>query len=330
MKKKLNYSITTIVILALTATIITSCEKEEVNNDIITAGFTTNKTTIDQGDAVKFTDQSTMTPNNWSWDFGDGTTSNEQNPSHIYSSHGLMSVSLTVSNNESSDTETKTDYITVIEKEQTVTDIDGNIYNTVVIGSQIWMAENLKVTHFPDGSELQYITDDYEWNLLEDNNFDKAYCYYNNNLEGEADIYGALYTWAAAMNGTDASDQNPSGVQGICPDGWHIPSSDEWWTLINGLGGKTIAGGKLKESGTTHWDFNDGATNESGFTALPGGYRNGSGGSFYTLGNFGYWWSASEEYSSNGWSYVMYHMNSQIDSEGQFKSSGKSIRCVKN
>lgn len=328
--KKLNYIISITITLAVLAILTTSCEKEETNENFITAEFIANNTSVDQGTAVDFSDQSTQTPYSWNWDFGDGATSTSQNPSHAYISPGLYTVSLTASNDVSSDTETKTDYITVFEKALTVTDIDGNTYNTVTIGSQIWMAENLKVAHFPDGTEIPYVFDDFDWHQLQDNNTDKAYCYYNNDLDGEANIYGALYTWAAAMNGADKSDLVPSGVQGICPDGWHIPSADEWWLLINEQGGKNIAGGKLKESGTSHWDYNEGATNESGFTALPGGYRNGEGGSFYTVGYYGYWWSSSEEYSSNGWSFVMNNMNSEIDSEGQFKSSGKSIRCVKD
>jgi uncharacterized protein (TIGR02145 family) len=311
---------------------LSSCEKEDNPEDLFppVAAFTSDVTTIDAGGQVVFTDQSTNYPDSWAWDFGDGATSNDQNPTHVYNNHGTYTVSLSVLNSDGNDFETKSDFITVTEVPIFVTDIDGNIYSTIEIGSQIWMAENLKVTKFPDGADIPYITDNIEWQQLQDNSTDKAYCYYNNNLNGEGDIYGALYTWAAAMNGAPSSATVPSNVQGVCPDGWHLPSSDEWWILINGLGGKTIAGGKLKESGISHWNFNEGATNESGFTALPGGYRFGYDGSFYTVSNFGYWWDATEEFESTAWSRELNHMNSQIESTGKYKSGGVSIRCVKD
>lgn len=130
----------------------------------------------------------------------------------------------------------------------TVTDIDGNIYNTVLIGEQIWMAENLKVTHDPEGNAITSYTYD------DDPNHETT--------------YGRLYTWSAMMNGSTTE-----GAQGIAPDGWHIPSDDEFYAMIQYLGGTTVAGGAMKESGTTHWKApNGGATNSSGFTALPGGY----------------------------------------------------------
>ncbi len=331
-KSKLKFSIITPVILMISIILITSCEKENSSDEqlIPVAAFSADVTNIDQGTTVEFTDQSTQNPISWEWNFGDGsTTSTDQNPEHMYTNAGSYTVILKVSNENGYASEMKDNYITVNEVAQTVTDIDGNVYQTIAIGNQVWMTENLKVTRLPAGTEMVYINEDYQWSLLNNNNTDKAYCYYNNNANSESETYGALYTWAAAMNGSTASEQNPSGVQGICPDGWHIPSADEWWTLINTLGGKNIAGGKLKEVGTDHWNINEGATNESGFTALPGGYR-GENGSFYTIGNFGYWWSTSEEYDVNAWSFVMNHMNSEIDSEGQFKSSGKSVRCVKD
>ena len=157
-----------------------------------------------------------------------------------------------------------------------VIDIDGNIYQTVKIGDQIWMAGNLKVTHFPDGSVIPLVEDNAYWNSLETNEL--AYCWYNNEINNR-DLYGGLYTWAAAMNGQSSSIANPSQVQGICPDGWHLPSDAEWTQLFNFLGGTSVAGGKLKEAGTINWSSpNTGATNESGFTALPSGLRYPDGG----------------------------------------------------
>jgi uncharacterized protein (TIGR02145 family) len=161
-----------------------------------------------------------------------------------------------------------------------VRDIDGNYYKVVKIGSQIWMAENLKTTHYSDGTIIPLLEDSVSWINLDYTS--KAYCYYNNRVE-YSDIYGALYNWAAAMNGTSSSNLNPSGVQGVCPDGWHLPSDSEWKELEMYLGMSqieanksgnrgTVEGGKLKSSGYTYWESpNTGATNSSGFTALPSG-----------------------------------------------------------
>ena len=133
----------------------------------------------------------------------------------------------------------------------TVTDIDGNIYKTIKIGNQWWMAENLKTVHFSDGmAAASYIYNNDETNL----------------------IFGRLYTWRTVVNGTTDTHNNPSTIQGIAPIGWHIPSKAEWEELINYLGGVDVAGGKLKKEGETHWkNPNTGATNQSLFSALPGG-----------------------------------------------------------
>lgn len=131
----------------------------------------------------------------------------------------------------------------------TVTDIDGNVYNTVLIGDQCWMKENLKVTHYPNSDEIPYITDNNAWAALGDNNTDDAYCYYNNNSSSE---YGALYTYSAAI--ADNWQRDNADGQGICPDGWHLPTDAEWTVLIEYLGGSIVAGGKMKESGTSHWN----------------------------------------------------------------------------
>ena len=206
--------------------------------------------------------------------------------------------------------------------ELSVTDFDGNNYNVVFIGNQVWMKENLKVTHYEDGTAIPHITDNTEWGNLGDNSTDKAYCYYNNNANNEADTYGALYTYAAAVNGVDTTSAKPSGVQGACPAGWHVPSEAEWTELVDYLGDYTIAGGKLKEKGTTHWRSpNVGATNSTGFSALPGGYR------YYNysttlLGNEGFWWSATANSRT-----ISHHMAYAWISGGK-KSMGYSVRCV--
>ncbi len=215
---------------------------------------------------------------------------------------------------------------------QGVTDYDGNHYNAVVIGNQIWMSENLKVTHYPDGTAIPFITGNTDWANLGDNDTDDAYCYYNNNASGEKDIYGALYTWAAAMgDNAVSSSTNPSGVQGVCPTGWHLPSDAEWTELTDYLGGTSVDGGKMKETGTTHWNSpNTGATNETGFSALPGGYRYSFDGTFYDVGNLGKWWSATEGSSSTAWLRYLDYDNAEASRYYGYKSYGFSVRCVRD
>ncbi len=210
-----------------------------------------------------------------------------------------------------------------------VEDVDGNIYNTVTIGSQIWLKENLKVTHYPDNTPIPLVTDNTEWGDLSDNGTDDAYCFYNNDANSE---YGILYTWAAAMgdNGV-SSTTNPSGVQGVCPDGWHLPSDAEWTELSDFLLGVGVAGGKMKETGTTHWnDPNTGATNESGFSGFAGGYRIHTSGTFNGIGTGGFWWSTSEYNSANIWTRSLSHVNTEIGVFDNYKSYGFSVRCVKD
>src|SRR5574344_54019 len=150
---------------------------------------------------------------------------------------------------------------------------DGNEYNWAQRGNQVWMLENIKYLPSVVGPETgsqttpHYYVYGYNGTNVTDA---KATANYN--------TYGVLYNWPAAMNGAASSTTNPSGVQGVCPTGWHVPSDAEWTELTDYLGGASVAGGKLTETGTTHWNSpNTGATNETGFTALPGGYRFSNG-----------------------------------------------------
>jgi len=197
---------------------------------------------------------------------------------------------------------------------QTVTDIEGNVYNTVTIGTQVWMKENLRTTKYNDGTEIPLVADVTAWNNLTT----PGYCWYNNDEETNKNIYGTMYNWLAVNTGK------------LCPTGWHVPSDAEWTTLINYLGGEILAGGKLKESGTSHWQSpNTGATDETGFTALPGGRRNPNG-SFYGIGTIGSWWSATDGSTTNAW---ICYLNYNITRVGRFndpKASGFSVRCIKD
>jgi uncharacterized protein (TIGR02145 family) len=189
------------------------------------------------------------------------------------------------------------------------------------------MAENLKVTHYSDGTEIPLVESTSEWDTQ--GITVKAYCFYENSSTYR-DLYGALYTWAAAMNGAESSTANPSGVQGVCPSGWHLPSDTEWTELTDHLGGLGIAGGKLKEAGTTHWNSpNTGATNESGFTALPGGGRYGNG-VFNDVGNSAEFWVATEDGSVNAWARNIIYNSAAVNRLGYYKSPGFSVRCVRD
>lgn len=218
------------------------------------------------------------------------------------------------------------DRITALELLQgiaTLSDVDGNNYEYVQIGTQIWMAENLKVTHYADGTPINLITNSTTWSNLSDT--DKAYCYYNNSA---GTSYGALYTWAAASNGTHSS-QNPSNVQGVCPDGWHLPSDEEWEQLRDYIG-ITGAGGKLKETGTTHWASpNTGATDEYGFTALPNGERS-SNGAFENKGNNAFFWTSTQSSSSTGTGVFFVYNSSNFLWSSTSKNKGRAVRCVKD
>ena len=209
-----------------------------------------------------------------------------------------------------------------------VFDYDGNEYNTIQIGNQVWTVENLKVTHYPDGTPIPLVTDDVLWGNLQDNNTDDAYCFYNNDPDSE---YGALYTWSAAMGDNAVSSYtNPSGVQGVCPDGWHLPSFAEWTELSGYLGDSYIAGGKMKEVGTTHWNSpNEGADNSSGFTGLPGGRRSSDDGTFDHLGNIGIWWGTDTDGNSIIYN-TLYYLTTEISFIGGQKSRGYSVRCIKD
>jgi uncharacterized protein (TIGR02145 family) len=198
---------------------------------------------------------------------------------------------------------------------QTITDYDGNMYHMIAIGAQVWMGENLKSLHYSDGTVIPYV-----WE-------------YNNNDSLTA-IYGRYYSWTSAMRGATSSNSIPSGVQGACPGGWHLPSSAEWGILTNYYGGELEAGGKLKEEGTSHWNLpNAGATNESGFTALPGGMTWDSSGGL--MGVTGFWWTSLNEYD-----YIYYvAMGNEVPYAATIGTyltpaddimGGYSVRCLKN
>jgi uncharacterized protein (TIGR02145 family) len=199
-----------------------------------------------------------------------------------------------------------------------VTDCSGNIYKTVNIGNQIWMAENLRTTRFNDCTQI---------NLVEENwgsSDDPAYCWYNNDPTSFMEVYGALYNWSAVNTGK------------LCPIGWHVPTDEEWTTLSSYLGDESLVGGKLKEIGFAHWiDPNVGATNETGFTALPGGFRypgvkSGYSEEFGYVGQNGLWWSSTEILPTRSWGRDLVYNSSGLYRYSEIQNDGFSVRCLKD
>lgn len=198
--------------------------------------------------------------------------------------------------------------------DELVTDIDGNVYHTVTVGSHVWLVENLKVTHYRNGDPVELVTDNAAW----EGQTSGAYCNYNHS-SGNADIYGRLYNWFAVND-----DRK------IAPEGWHVSSDGEWSTLSGTQGGEAVAGGKLKEAGFIHWNEpNSSATNETGFSALPGGHRE-YGGGFTYINWGGGWWCSTEENYNDAWIRYMDYGAFDIWRALEDKRYGRSVRCVKD
>lgn len=202
------------------------------------------------------------------------------------------------------------------DEPETVTDIDGNVYKTVAIGTQTWMAENLKTTKYSDGSQIPNVTAKSQW----DNLTTDAYCWYNNDASTYKAAYGALYNWYAVNTGK------------LCPTGWHVPSDTEWKTLVDFAGSRDYAGGKLKEKGTTHWTApNTDATDEYGFKALPGGDRYpGSGYEFWGIGEYCALWTSKSSTTTTAEFLEVYYNACTTYQTSTNKRFGFSVRCIKN
>jgi|ERR1035437_108367 uncharacterized protein (TIGR02145 family) len=201
-----------------------------------------------------------------------------------------------------------------------IKDGNGNVYTSIIVGTQTWLEKDLKATKFNDGSDIQLVTDGEAWASLST----PGYCWYNNDVDTYKDIYGVIY------NGYSV---NPAinGGKNVCPTGWHVPKDTEWTTLAAYLGGESVAGGKLKETGTIHWlSPNTGATNEIGFTALPGGFRH-SDGTFKNIRNNSYLWSTTECAINNAWfKYMTYNSSSVSGYCDGYVRHGFYVRCLKN
>lgn len=274
---------------------------------------------------VDFSDQSLNNPTAWEWDFGDGYTSAEQNPLHTYQDTGSFTVQLTVSNCFGSDFEIKMGYISVENIGGTgepcpgipTFTYQGQIYNTVLIGFQCWMKENLNYA------------------------IGNSWCYDDDPVN--CNTYGRLYDWATIMNGEASSNSVPSGVQGICPYGWHVPSDEEWKILEGtadtqyGVGDSVWdefgdrghdVGKRLKS--ISGWEQNSG-TDAFNFFALPGGFRSRDGfGSFHHIMQYAYYWSSTSENDWFAWYRLLHYDMDKGSRYGHHKEHGFSLRCVKD
>lgn len=198
----------------------------------------------------------------------------------------------------------------------TIKDIDGNKYHYVTIGSQIWLVENLKTTHFSNGDPISIVKDNNAWSTLTS----AACCFYDNDTINTS-TFGYLYNWYAVNDS-----------RGIAPDGWRVANKDDWEKLFNYVGGIDVASAMLKETGTKNWDKpNEGATNKFGFTALPGGTRYYNSGVYGYLGYDGYWWTSTESSDLTAW-FACMNAETTTAQLGEFsrKKGGLSIRCVKD
>ena len=200
-----------------------------------------------------------------------------------------------------------------VKPETIIKDVDGNSYTSIQIGTQVWMAENLKVTKYRNGDPIPNVTDDAAWADLSTG----GYCNLSNDV-GNANTFGRLYNWYAVFDNRN-----------IAPEGWHVATDAEWTTLISYLGGESVAGGKMKETGSAHWCApNTGATNESGFKALPGGVRTDA---FFLPGcDWGTWWSATEYDLTTAYNRIIFDSGTEVNRVYNNKKFGLSVRCIKD
>jgi uncharacterized protein (TIGR02145 family) len=195
----------------------------------------------------------------------------------------------------------------------TVTDIDGNVYSTVTIGTQTWMKSNLKVKRYRNGGTISTNLSNTQWQ----NTSSPACAIYDDNSSND-DTYGKLYNWYTVNSGD------------LCPAGWHVPSDNEWTTLGDFLGGAGNAGGKMKATVSLWASPNSSATNSSGFTALPGGIRDSSDGFFKEKGSYGNWWSATSFGSSDAIMRYIGNSSGTLGADSYPKKHGFSVRCIKD
>lgn len=306
--------------VATVAVFIAGCEEEKTD---FAAEFESSVNNIGIGQYVNFEDASigAVTTYEWTFEGGEPTTASIKNPSAIrYDAAGSYDVTLTITTEEGTSTETKEDFIVVEQlaggcgTTSIVTDIDGNSYSVVTIGSQCWMGENLKVTKFRDGSAIPVVTNDLEWKNL----ITAGMTSYANDNANDA-TYGKLYNWFAAND-----------PRGLCPEGWRLPHDNDFTVLTEYLDpDDEYAGGRMKEAGTDHWlTPNEGANNSSGFTGLPGGMRFREG-QFDHLGTRGLFWSSRGDGDFEAYFLTLTYETAVAHQTHLYKQNGFSCRCIK-
>jgi uncharacterized protein (TIGR02145 family) len=201
-----------------------------------------------------------------------------------------------------------------VKPPEPVSDVEGNIYKTVKIGTQVWMAENLRTAKYNDGTDITLTTGSAQWNNLSN----AGYCWYDNDEPSFKELYGGLYNGYVVVTGK------------VCPDGWHIPGKQEWTVLREFLGDSLKAGGKMKEAGTINWQSpNKGADNSSGFTAVAAGIRYFEG-PFSSNQSYTSMWSATETSQGELWCTSLYFADTNLSLNYRSKKYGFSVRCIKD
>jgi uncharacterized protein (TIGR02145 family) len=219
-----------------------------------------------------------------------------------------------------------------------ISDIDGNVYNTVLIGAQCWTKENLRVRRYNNGTSIPFDAtggsggsggSSSTWSNLTIG----AHTIYANDsttTPSNRTKYGYLYNWYAAKGIYTTGTMTSTDTLNICPEGWHVPTDADWTTLTTELGGESVAGGKMKSIGTAYWSSQSAGTdNSSGFSALPGGYRIKDG-SFNNLRNSAVFWRATEDNANNAWSSRLEYNSNNVSRNSYEKQYGASIRCLKD
>lgn len=310
------------ILLPVMATILFSCKGDEVPSLTTSAVYDILVTTAVSGGTINDEGDGPVIEKGLCWN-AEGNPTLEDNITTVGSGSGSFSSNITgllpgeiyyvraYATNEAG-----TGYGVTIKFSTQVADGDGNLYKTVEIENQVWLEKNLKTTKYNDGTEIAQVTDDAEWQAASGG----AYSWYGNDSEAYKDLYGGLYNYQVVSSGK------------ICPDGWHVPTDNEWTALTNNIGGEAIAGGNLKTEGTADWlTPNTGGNNVTGFNALPGGIRDAlRNGGFYDRQKHAYFWSSTASTYGTSWYRLLKNDDSKIVRSQYDMRSGMSIRCIKD
>lgn len=315
------------VLLLVFSMILISCSKEVISN------FQISGTVFKKAEPISFINTS-QNADHYFWDFGDNETSIGESPKHSYFESGLYEITLTAYSKGERNSDDNSQLVEISDSStmsfpcpgiDSIEDNDGNWYPTVQIGEQCWMAKNLK-TGIKVNSLNQILGED-SLNTQTDNGVIEKYCYWN--MNEYCDSLGGLYKWDELLNYYDFNNGMKNPIRGICPQGWHIPNSDEWQILVDYNGGNDIAGKRLKKVGNLFWTYmNSDATNESGFSAYGGGLRSEIG-TFNAIKSSGIWWTYSQAIG-NPTQVLMLHNSNSVFFGNVPDNNGYSVRCIKD